>query len=86
MEPSTIDWAKVSRFEVGTVPSGEFAVMLRAHFQRPTPSETPPAPEQSTPQLFLTTQQAKDLLLLLGHALGFPETGIPQRLTKPPQH
>jgi hypothetical protein len=86
METPTVDWAKISRFDVGVVPSGDFAVMLRAHFQMPTLRGTPPAPVQSTPQLFLTTEQANDLLLLLAHALGHPETGIPQRLTKPPQH
>jgi len=83
MTEKQADWARIVKFEAGQVLHGEFAVMLRLHTQRPTLTGTPPAPVQTTLPLYLTARQAKDLLLLLGHALGLPGTGIPDSPPKP---
>ncbi len=74
---SAADWARVTQIDAGKVVHADFAVMLRIHFQQPALPGTPPAPVQTTLPLYLTERQARDLLLLLGHALGFPGTGIP---------
>ena len=72
----TQTWGSVTRFDAGRVLEGEHAVMLRLHFRAPTPAGQPPAPEQTTPALYLTETHARDLLLLLAHTLGLPGTGI----------
>jgi hypothetical protein len=71
------EWARVTQFDAGKAQHEDLVVMLRIHFQRPTLLGTQPAPVQSTLPLYLTERQAKNLLLLLGHALGMPGTGIP---------
>lgn len=68
--------AKVTQIDVGHDRTGTTVIMLRVHFQQPGPNGKPPGRAGVTPDLCLTEQQARDLLLLLGHALGFPGTGI----------
>lgn len=74
------DWASVSQIDAGRAKHSEYAVMLRFHLAV-TPGAQLLQREGLTPDLFLTERQARDLLLLLSHALGFPETGIE---SKPP--
>jgi hypothetical protein len=83
MEQPPADWGRVTHIEAGQVMHDNLAVMLRIQFQRPTLPGRPVAPVESTLPLYLTTQQAKDLLLLLGHTLGLPGTGIPSAPAKP---
>jgi hypothetical protein len=75
------NWAGVSNIEAGRAKNSEYAVMLRFHLAL-TPGVQLLQREGLTPDLFLTERQARELLLLLGHALGFPETGIESSPTK----
>jgi hypothetical protein len=83
MNDANTDWAAVTELAAGRVQDERFAVMLQVRFRQPTLPGTPLAPEQKTLPLYMTERQAKDLLLLLAHALGLPGTGMPQPPTKP---
>lgn len=52
-------------------------VLVRFTFSAPPPAPAASAPTQATASLQLTPQQANDLILLLAHALGRKDTGIP---------
>ena len=83
MDHSTAGWATVTQFAAGRVQDDNFAVMLRIHYRQPTLPGTSLAPEQMTLPLYMTERQAKDLLLLMGQALGLPGTGMPEPPTRP---
>lgn len=79
MEELGQTWCGVSQIDAGRVNNSEYAVMLRFRLTV-TPSAQLLQREGLTPDLFLTERQARDLLLLLVHALGLPGTGIESRL------
>lgn len=67
---------EVVQFDIGDSPAKRFELMLRFHHRDAVPSGTPPGPAQVTRNLYLTRQQALDLLLHLAKKLGLPGTGI----------
>ena len=63
---------------------GSEDLALRFMFREPSAEPEEAAPVQATPSLQLTRQQAKDLILLLAHGLGLPNTGIPDAPSSTP--
>lgn len=61
----------------------EFAISVSFTGRQLTQQGPPDAPSRQSPTVFLTGLQARELLLLVAHALGLPGTGIEQKLPKP---
>lgn len=78
-----LDRVTVTELQVGRI-QGSDELLLRIMFRGPPAAPGAAATDQATPSLQLTRQQAKDLLLLLGHGLGLPNTGIPDAPSSTP--
>lgn len=76
------DWAGVTQIDAGKCDRQEYAVMLRFALRVP-PGVQLLQPASATPALYLTERQARDLLLLIAHALGFDGTGFESKPPKP---